>query len=70
MALIFWSTGGNAITEMTCVRFPLVMDGETHTYTVHLADNPRWRNLISTLRFAPCSTKDAQVVIDILNLVK
>ena len=52
------------------MRFPLVMDGETHTYTVHLADNPRWRNLISTLRFAPCSTKDAQVVIDILNLVK
>ena len=41
-----------------------------HTYTVDLAANPRWRNLISALRFDPWCTKDVEVVIDMFDLVK
>ena len=70
MAQIFWSTGGAAVTEATSVRFPLATDGAMHTYTVDLAANPRWRNLISTLRFDPCCTKDVEVVLDRFHLTK
>jgi len=70
MAQLFWSCEGNTVSEATCVRFPLLTDGEMHTYTVDLAANPRWRHLIATLRFDPCSTKDVEVVIDLFHLMK
>jgi hypothetical protein len=63
-AQLFFSVGGQAMTEATSYSFPLAMDGETHTYTIDLKTNPRWRSRIATLRFDPCGTRDVQVAIE------
>jgi len=63
-AQLFWATGSGAITEATSVRFPIHIDGQTHSYTVDLAGNPRWRGRISALRFDPGSTTGLDIAID------
>jgi hypothetical protein len=60
----FWSTGGVAMTEATCVTFPLITDGKAHEYQLNLSKRPRWRGRISTLRFDPCDVANTEVIID------
>lgn len=61
---VFFSVGGQAMTEATSFGFALSNDGRTHDYAIDLRTNPRWRSRISTLRLDPCSTKDVEVFIE------
>ena len=68
-AQLFWSRGGEAMTEATSVRFSLAADGAMHDYTVPLAGNPRWRGEITTFRFDPCDVQGATVRVDDFALI-
>jgi len=61
---LFWATGGAAITEATSTRFLVESDGQFHTYTLNLAENPRWRGRITQLRFDPCNQANVEVAIE------
>jgi hypothetical protein len=64
----YWATDAGAITEETSIRFPLLTDGEPHTYVLDLKSNSRWRNRITALRFDPCETKDLEVILESIEL--
>jgi hypothetical protein len=61
---LFFSVGGEAMTEATTYGFGLVNDGQVHDYRIDLCTNPRWRSRITALRLDPCSSKDVEVVIE------
>ena len=65
---LFFSVGGQAMTEATSFRFPLAGDGQMHTYTIDLTGNPRWRSRIATLRLDPCGTEGVDVAIEEIRL--
>lgn len=65
---MFFSIPAQSMTDATSFYFPLATDGKMHTYTVDLTKVPRWRRLITTLRFDPCSAKDVEVIIDEIKL--
>jgi hypothetical protein len=67
-AQMFWSFDGQAMTEATSVKFPVRTDGVMRTHEVDLSQHPRWRGVITRLRFDPCSVADAQVEIDEIRL--
>lgn len=62
-AALFWSSGGGAVTEATCVAFPVATNAGPQTCEVDLSVNPRWRGRITTLRFDPCNVPDVRVRI-------
>ncbi len=67
-AQLFWSADSQATSEPASARFSLIADGQMHSYTLDLKNNPRWRGRITLLRFDPCDTKDALIVMDAFRL--
>lgn len=62
-AQLFWTTGTN-YTEGLSVRFPLARDGQWHDYVVDLGANRRWRGIVRSFRFDPCSSQGVRVSVD------
>ena len=57
-AQLFWerNNGANLISDEQSYSFPIINDGQYHTYVLDLASNPNWSGQISWLRFDPASS--------------
>jgi len=66
-AQLFWSRGGSS-SEAASVHFPLLADGQMHSYTAVLAGHPRWHGPITSLRFDPCDAAGVEVTIESIRL--
>jgi len=62
-AQLFFTGKRSGLSGEKSVTFPVVADGEFHTYTVDMTTNPRWSGTITGLRFDPTSEKGAKVEI-------
>ena len=69
-AQLFWSTTYRPQSESSSVRFPVQGDGQWHEYRIPVAQNPRWRDTITALRFDPCSRSGVAVELDFIRLEK
>ena len=69
-AQIFWKTTRLAESEATSRHFKVVGDGQWHEYRARVADNLRWRGVVSRLRFDPCSRSGVTVELDSLGLAR
>ncbi len=65
---LFWSQGGAAITEAGSIRFTLNHDAKMTIYEINLAEHPRWRGRITSLRLDPCPSKDIDITLDKIQL--
>lgn len=55
-AQIFWAREDDTgMTENKSLHFPIIPDGEWHTYNVKLADSPEWKGTIIQIRLDPGS---------------
>ncbi len=62
-AQLFWATTTSGVNEAASMQFELIGDGEYHTYVVPVHENNRWRSMIQSFRFDPCSHSDATISI-------
>jgi hypothetical protein len=69
MAQLFWSTKSAAESEAASVRFPVILDGAERVAEVELASNPRWRGVLTRLRFDPCGRAGVRVRIRSVELL-
>lgn len=69
-AQIFWKTTRLPESEATSRHFAVTADGQWHEYRVPLADNVRWRDVITRLRLDPCSRSGLKVEVDELRLAR
>ncbi len=67
---LFWGKPGVGMSEATSVHFPIRGDGQFHDVKVNLAGNPRWRGLITSLRFDPGSLDGVEVEVKSISLEK
>jgi len=67
---MFWTTPTAPTSEATSTHAALVADGDWHTYVLPVGANPRWRGLITTLRFDPCSSQGRLIEIEEIRLSK
>lgn len=67
---VFWATSIFPISEFTSQRFQLIADNEFHIYELDLTTNPAWQGTITSLRFDPTDTADANVVVDYIRILK
>lgn len=70
MGQLFWATTTAGISEANSVLFPLIADGQMHTYVLPVHENKRWRGRLQTFRLDPGSTPGAQVAIEQIRLVR
>ncbi len=69
-AQLFWETAHLPESEATSSRFSVQGDGGWHDYRVPVADNLRWRGLVTRLRLDPCSRAGVSVAVESLRLVR
>ncbi len=69
LAQLFWQTRTASESEATSVRFPLITDGEWHDVRIALSSNPRWRGIITRLRFDPCDRAGVQIQLSRIGLL-
>lgn len=67
-AQLFWRTSRIPEGEATSCRFEVTADGEWHDYRLPVAENPRWRGLITRLRLDPVNRSQVQVDVDSIRL--
>ncbi len=67
-AQVFWSTRSGGMGEPTSVRFDAEGDGQWHDYVLDVAANPRWRGLITGLRYDPVNRPGVRVEIAAVRL--
>ncbi|MDQ3815417.1 MAG: glycoside hydrolase family 99-like domain-containing protein [Armatimonadota bacterium] len=65
---MFWSTITAPVSESSSVRFPIKGNGAFHDIRLRLADNPRWRGIITSLRFDPGSADGVDVAVESIRL--
>ncbi len=65
---LFWVTKTTPVSEAASKHFAIRGDGQFHDIIVRLADHPRWRGLITGLRFDPGSLDGVDVVIESIRL--
>ncbi len=68
IAQFFWRTVTSPESEANSLRFPVQLDGQWHEYRLPVAQNPRWRGLITRLRLDPSTQRDVLVEVDFLRL--
>jgi len=68
-AQLFWATTSSPVSEPNSVRFPVHGDGEFHDCRVDLAENRRWRGIVTHLRLDPGNQAGAEFEIDSIRLV-
>ena len=67
---IFWAKPGVGMSEAASVHFPIRGDGKFHDVKVSLAANPRWRGVITSLRFDPGNENGVEVAVKSIALEK
>ena len=65
---LFWASPGISVSEATSVHFPIKGDDTFQDIKVRIADNPRWRSTISSLRFDPGSLDGIEVAVESIRL--
>ena len=65
---LFWATSSSPQSEANSVHFKVRKSGEIQEVRVRLADNPRWRGAITSLRFDPGSEDGVEVAVDSIRL--
>jgi hypothetical protein len=63
-AQLFWATTVSSQSEPNSVRFDVIGDGQLHDYEIDLSQSPRWRGLITSLRFDPANRPGVKVAVD------
>lgn len=69
-AQLFWRTSSTPESEANSVHFPIRGDNRFHDIRVRLADNRRWRGVITGLRFDPGSEDGVEVAIEFIRLAE
>ncbi|MFH1265248.1 MAG: glycoside hydrolase family 99-like domain-containing protein [Planctomycetota bacterium] len=64
LAQLFWATTSSSQSEPNSLRFDVVGDGQFHDYQLDLGQSPRWRGLVSSLRFDPANKPGVQFAVD------
>ncbi len=67
-AQLFWRTSRLARGEAGSARFEVIGDGAWHEYRIPVAENRRWRGLITRLRLDPCNQAGVKVELDSVRL--
>ena len=67
---LFWARPGVGMSEAASVHFPIRGDGKFHDVKVKLAANPRWRGVITSLRFDPGNEDGVEVAVKSIGLEK
>jgi hypothetical protein len=62
-AQLFWATTASGVSEANSVSVPTVADGQWHTYTFEVGQNPNWGGCITSFRFDPASEPGVTVEI-------
>ncbi|MBM3860298.1 MAG: hypothetical protein FJ395_11685 [Verrucomicrobia bacterium] len=65
---LFWRTSSTPESEANSVHFPIRGDGQFHDIRVRLAENRRWRGIITGLRFDPGSVNGVEVAVEFIRL--
>lgn len=66
---LFWRTSRVSESEATSVRAPVTADGTWRVVRLPVAENLRWRGIITRLRLDPCTRAGVEVSLDRLRLV-
>jgi hypothetical protein len=67
-AQLFWRTSRLPESEASSERFQVQGDGQWHDYRVPVAQNRRWRGVITRLRLDPCNQSGVTIELDHLDL--
>ena len=67
-AQVFWSTDRLPESESASEHFEVIGDGQWREYRVPLAQNRRWRGLVTRLRLDPCSQAAVRVEVEAIRL--
>ncbi|MCX7887592.1 MAG: glycoside hydrolase family 99-like domain-containing protein [Verrucomicrobiae bacterium] len=67
---LFWRTLRTRESEASSVKFPVRGDGRFHDIRLRVADNPRWRGLITGLRLDPGTEDGVDVAIEWIRLAE
>lgn len=65
---LFWSTSSSPQSEANSAHFTAKASGEFQEVKVRLAANPRWRGIITSLRFDPGSFDGVEVAVESVRL--
>ncbi len=63
-AQLFWATTTSSQSEPNSVHFAVRGDGRFHDYELDLDASPRWRGLVTSLRFDPASQAGVKLAVD------
>jgi len=63
-AQFFWATTVSSQSEPNSVHFAVPGDGQFHDYDLDLSQSPRWRGLVTSLRFDPTSKPGVKIAVD------
>ena len=69
-AQLFWATNTTGTSEAASVRVPIRADGAWHDLVLPVCENPRWRGIITSLRWDPCTRAKVRVEIQSIALVR
>ena len=62
---LFWATNGAGFSEACSAIFPVVADGQFHTYELNLASSTNYTGLITQLRFDPAFNGESGDFVDV-----
>lgn len=66
---VFWeSDGAGSWSEARSVTFPVMVDGQFHTYAVNLAASKNYKGLITLFRFDPAYNGDAGDLVKVASI--
>ena len=63
-AQLFWATTVSSQGEPNSLHFAVPGDGQFHDYDLDLSQSPRWRGLVTSLRFDPVSKPGVKIAVD------
>ncbi len=68
-AQLFFKNGREPLSELKSVRFDVLGDYKFHTYRVDMSTNPRWKGMITGLRFDPTNSPDTEFEIEYMRFL-
>ncbi len=65
---VFWHTSRLPESEFASVSFEVIGDGQWHDYRIRVAQNHRWRGVITRLRLDPCTQPGVKIEVAYVRL--
>lgn len=65
---LFWERNGAGLSEAQSITFPVVADGQYHTYELDPAATGWWSGLITQLRFDPVPNGETNDFVDVRSI--